>query len=184
MTLEEKFEALMKNYEAMRLQNEEIKNQNEYLRRQLGESMKQRRKELRSSRSFNSSKSDQGEDNHDESHHLNSSSEEDPCRRPRRNRRNTSNFGDIKVEVPEFEARLNPDEFLEWLQTVKRIFDYKEILEEKKVKLVALRSVSMLPLVVQLVCQKSETGEGEDSDLGKDEDQAQGLFLATLLSSR
>jgi len=40
MTLDEKFEALMKNYEALRLQDKEIKNHNEYLRCQLGESMK------------------------------------------------------------------------------------------------------------------------------------------------
>jgi len=91
--------------------------------------MKQRQKELRSSHSSNSFESDQDEDNHDESHHLNSASEEDPYRRPRRNRRNASNFGDIKVEVPEFEGRLDPDEFLEWLQTFERIFNYKEILE-------------------------------------------------------
>ena len=58
---------------------------------------------------------------------MNSSGEEDPCRRPRRNRRNASNFEDIKVEVPEFERRLNPDEFSELLQTIERIFDYKEI---------------------------------------------------------
>ena len=58
MTLEEKFEALMRNYEAIRLQNDEIKGHNEYLKRQLGESMKQKRKELRSSRSSNSSESE------------------------------------------------------------------------------------------------------------------------------
>ena len=127
MTLDEKFEALMKNYEALRLQDKEIKNHNEYLRCQLGESMKQRQKELRIPRSSNSSESDQEEDNHDEGHHLNSSGEEDPCRRPRRNRRNASNFEDIKVEVPEFERRLNPDEFSELLQTIERIFDYKKI---------------------------------------------------------
>jgi len=49
MTLEEKFKALIKNNEALRLQNEEIKAQNEYLKRQLGESLKQKRKEIRSS---------------------------------------------------------------------------------------------------------------------------------------
>ena len=76
MTLEEKFVALMKNYEAMRLQNEEFKNKNEYLKCQLSETMKQKRKEFRSSWSSNSSESDQGEENHDESHYLNSSSEE------------------------------------------------------------------------------------------------------------
>ena len=112
MTMDEKFEALMKNHEALTLQNDEIWSQNEYLKRQLSESMKQKRKELRSSHSSNSSESDQGEEDHDESHHLNSSSEEEPLRRPRRHRRNAPNLGDIKVEVPEFEERLDSDEFL------------------------------------------------------------------------
>jgi len=34
---------------------------------------------------------------------------------------------------------LDPDDFLEWLQTVERIFEYKEVPEDKKVKLVALK---------------------------------------------
>jgi len=46
MTLEEKFRALMKNYEQMRAHNEEIRNQNAYLRRQLGDVMKKRRKDI------------------------------------------------------------------------------------------------------------------------------------------
>ena len=40
VTLEEKFEAFMKNCEAMKVANEELKNQDEYLRCQLGELMK------------------------------------------------------------------------------------------------------------------------------------------------
>jgi len=34
---------------------------------------------------------------------------------------------------------LDPDEFLEWLHTVERVFDYKDIPDDKKVKLVSLR---------------------------------------------
>ena len=56
MTLEEKFEALMrtyedvtKNYDAAMTNNEELKNQNAYLRRQLGHSLKQKRKDIASS---------------------------------------------------------------------------------------------------------------------------------------
>ena len=41
------------------------------------------------------------------------------------------------VEIPEFEGKLDPDDFLEWMQTVDRIFKFKEISENKKVKLVA-----------------------------------------------
>ena len=46
---------------------------------------------------------------------------------------------DFKVEILEFEGKLDPEEFLDWLHTVERVFEYKDILEEKKVKLVALR---------------------------------------------
>ena len=119
MTLEEKFEALMRNFEAMRLQNEEIKGQNEYLRRQVGESMQQKRKDLRSSRSSSTSGSSQEEEALEASPHIESPSDDEPFMRPKRHRRNQSNFGDIKVEVPEFEGRLDPDEFIEWLQTIE-----------------------------------------------------------------
>ena len=39
------------------------------------------------------------------------------------------------IEVSEFEGRLDPDEFLEWLQAVEKAFEFKEISEDKKVKL-------------------------------------------------
>jgi len=42
------------------------------------------------------------------------------------------------VEVPEFEGKLDVDEFLEWLHTFERVFDYKEIPEDKKVKIFTL----------------------------------------------
>ena len=51
------------------------------------------------------------------------SSKEEVHRRPRRGRRPiASNFNDFKVEIPEFEGKLVPDEFLEWLHTIERIF--------------------------------------------------------------
>ena len=34
---------------------------------------------------------------------------------------------------------MEPDEFLDWLHAVERVFNYKDILEDKKVKLVTLR---------------------------------------------
>ena len=48
-----------------------------------------------------------------------------------------SNCKDFKVEIPEFEGEQDPDDFLEWLQTVERIFKFNEIPENKKIKLVA-----------------------------------------------
>ena len=85
MTLEVKFEVLMKNYEAMTTYNEEGKNQNAYLRCQLGYSMRQKRKNLvSSSSSLSSAKEEEDERN---SPYLVSSSEEEPSRRLRRRQR-------------------------------------------------------------------------------------------------
>jgi len=44
---------------------------------------------------------------------------------------------DFKVEISEFEGQLNPDDFLNWLNTVERVFEYKDVPDDKKVKLVA-----------------------------------------------
>ncbi|KAD3338296.1 hypothetical protein E3N88_33817 [Mikania micrantha] len=46
---------------------------------------------------------------------------------------------EIKVDIPESDGRLDPDEFIEWLNTVERVFDYKQTSEENKVKVVALK---------------------------------------------
>lgn len=46
---------------------------------------------------------------------------------------------DIKVDIPEYDGKLDPDEFVEWLRTVERVFDYKQTTEENKVKIVALK---------------------------------------------
>ena len=67
------------------------------------------------------------------------SADDVPFERTRREAWPTFNSSDFKVEIPEFEGKLDPDEFLEWLQTVERIFEYKVILEDRKMKLVALR---------------------------------------------
>ena len=36
-------------------------------------------------------------------------------------------------------SQLDLDHFLDWLQTVERVFEYKEISDDKKVKLVTLK---------------------------------------------
>ncbi|VFQ80058.1 unnamed protein product, partial [Cuscuta campestris] len=46
---------------------------------------------------------------------------------------------DFKVDIPAFEGKNDPDEFLEWLETVERVFDFKDVSDEKKVKIVALK---------------------------------------------
>ncbi|BFG40560.1 hypothetical protein CerSpe_268340 [Prunus speciosa] len=46
---------------------------------------------------------------------------------------------DMKVDLPEFERKMQPDDFVDWLNTIERIFDYKEVPNEKKVKIVAIK---------------------------------------------
>ncbi|TXG63951.1 hypothetical protein EZV62_010945 [Acer yangbiense] len=53
--------------------------------------------------------------------------------------RETHHTFNAKVEIPEFEGKMLPDEFVEWLNAVDRIFDYQDVPENKKVKLVAIK---------------------------------------------
>jgi len=84
MTMEERFEAIMKKCEYLQAHHKGKKNQNAYLRRPL--------------------------------------------------------------DVPKFEGRLDPDEFLEWLQAVERAFEFEEVPEDQKAKLVALKLRSFASL--------------------------------------
>ena len=84
-----------------------MRNQNGYLRQQLGDSMKQTRNEVHSSPSFISSESAQGEGDEDENNSGGSSSGELAMRCPRRDQ---PNLKDIRVEVSEYERRLDCDE--------------------------------------------------------------------------
>jgi len=72
-------------------------------------------------------------------HTLDSSSEDGPLRMTRQDSWNQASANNFKVEVPEFEGKLDPEDFLDWLHTVERVFEYKDIPEDKKVKLIALR---------------------------------------------
>nr|GEV52815.1 reverse transcriptase domain-containing protein [Tanacetum cinerariifolium] len=42
-------------------------------------------------------------------------------------------------KIPEFVGKAHPDEFIDWLSTVERIFDLRDVLEKLKVKLVAIK---------------------------------------------
>jgi len=121
--------------------NKEFKTRNEYLRKQLGSTMRQKQKLQEDGERVGT---DYG--NEEQASNALSFSEDDvPFERTRRTAWPTFNSNDFKVEIPEFEGELNPDEFLEWLQTVERIFEYKQIPEDRKVKLVALRLRNMPP---------------------------------------
>lgn len=165
MTMEERFEALMRDHE-------ELKSQNEYLRKQLSDSIKAKRRVVQSSKSSSSSENEEG------SNPFGSSSEEERSRRHRSGRRSFSNFNDIKVELPEFEGKLDPDEFLEWLQTVERVFDYKDIPESKKVTLVALKLRKYASLWwANLTTKRAKDGKEKIKTWSKMKTKLKGRFL-------
>jgi len=77
----------------------------------------------------------------DTNHFHNSSSSEDLTKR--RAQRNTRAYQakdlGIKVDIPEFEGRLQPDDFIDWVCTVERMFELKDVLDDKRVKLIAIK---------------------------------------------
>ena len=134
MTLEEKFEALMKQNEFLAnkiredsQKQQEAQAQNEYLRKQLGSVLKQKQKL--------NEETLQSEPRMREQvfiHEVDSSSEEEPIDMGRGEPRFQANNNDFRVEVPEFEGKLDPKEFLDWLHTVERVFKYKDVPENKR----------------------------------------------------
>ena len=67
----------------------------------------------------------------------------------------------MKVDILEFEGKMNGDIFLDWLYTVDRVFDYKELSDERKVKLVAIKLKGSSSLWWEnLKKRKGSTGKG------------------------
>ncbi|XP_031375447.1 uncharacterized protein LOC116189849 [Punica granatum] len=58
---------------------------------------------------------------------------------PRLGWRNRFEDYGVKVDIPDFEGQMHPEDFIDWLAIVERVFDFKNISEEKKVKLVAIK---------------------------------------------
>jgi len=79
-----------------------------------------------------------------------SSSEEEPLRRIRETRTTPHKANDFKVKIPKSEGKLDPKEFLDWLNTIECIFDYKDIPKDKKVKLVAVKLQNYVSLYGQI----------------------------------
>ncbi|GJV65371.1 RNA-directed DNA polymerase [Tanacetum coccineum] len=68
------------------------------------------------------------------------SSDEEPRYRHNYRRNNRSQHGaNMRVDIPVFEGRIQPDEFIDWIHTVERVFDYQEIHEDLKVKIIAIK---------------------------------------------
>jgi len=102
------------------------------------------------------------EEEEEEPHSGGSPSEEDSPRHPRKESRQASNTNDFKIDIPEFEGKLDPDDFVELLQTVERIFEFKQISEDKKVKLVALKLRKYASLLwTNLLTKRVRQGKGK-----------------------
>ena len=55
-----------------------------------------------------------------------SSKEASPRRQPRRKQGFQPDY-DIKVDIPKFKGRIQRNEFIDWLNTVERVFDYNDV---------------------------------------------------------
>jgi len=87
-------------------------------------------------------------------HTLDSSNDEEPLTMPRPEPRMQFNSNDFRVDIPEYEGKLDREEFLDWLHTVERVFEYKDVPEDRKVKLVALRLRKYASLCWTNLCTK------------------------------
>ncbi|GJX74962.1 reverse transcriptase [Tanacetum coccineum] len=45
----------------------------------------------------------------------------------------------FKVDILEFDGKIQPDEFLDWLYMVEKVFDFKEVSVDRKMKLVTIK---------------------------------------------
>ncbi|GJU08563.1 hypothetical protein Tco_1124993 [Tanacetum coccineum] len=45
----------------------------------------------------------------------------------------------LKIEIPDFTGKVHPDDFIDWLSMVERVFDVRDIPDKLKVKLVAIK---------------------------------------------
>ncbi|VFQ61545.1 unnamed protein product, partial [Cuscuta campestris] len=104
--------------------NAALKAQVEYLAKQVAQLTK-----LKMSMVNTPEESEEDEEVHPEANSSNTTREENHER----------GATDFKVDIPTFEGKNDPDDFPEWLETVERVFDFKDVPEEKKVKIVALK---------------------------------------------
>ena len=91
---------------------------------------------------------------------------------------------DFKVEIPKFKGQLNPDDFLDWLSTVERVFKYKDMLDDKKVKLVALKRRRCASIWWNnILSKRARKGKGKIHSWRKMRSKLMVKFKTTLLGS-
>ena len=181
MSVEEKFEVLMRQNEIMMRKihegNQETQAQNEYLRRQLGSFLKQKQKVNEETLQSEPRRQEQVY-----SHDIDSSTKDEPLRLARPEPWMQANTTDFKVEIIGFEGKLDLEEFLNWLHTVECVFDYKDAPEDKKVKLVALRHRKYASLWWTNLCAKwVREGKSKIRTLEKMKSKLKAHFLPQLM---
>ncbi|XP_074291693.1 uncharacterized protein LOC141618478 [Silene latifolia] len=88
----------------------------------------------------------------------NSDSDEAIPGRPRSGKHDNS----IKIDFPEFNGSLNPDDFLEWLRSMERIFEFKGYNDSKKFKVAILKLKGYASLWYEGMKNQRLGGGGEE----------------------
>nr|GEW13256.1 hypothetical protein [Tanacetum cinerariifolium] len=87
---------------------------------------------------------------------------------------------DVKVDIPEYDGKLDPDEFIEWLRTVERVFYYKQTTEDHKVKIVALKFRKYASTWWSNIClQRERSGKNKIQTWPKMKKRLKQKFLPT-----
>ena len=140
VSLDEKFEGIMKNYQFLSAQNEilikkihedaqcgqDLKAQNKYLKNLLGAFLKQNQKMY-----AEPTRSEYREEEQEASNPLSSSSDDELVRRARMEPIFQANSNDFRDEILEFVGKLDPDEFLEWIHTVEDLLVQRTTLRQE-----------------------------------------------------
>nr|GEW69470.1 hypothetical protein [Tanacetum cinerariifolium] len=75
--------------------------------------------------------------------------------------RSSPNLG-VKVDIPNFEGKSHPGDFIDWLYTIERVFDIKNLSDEQKVKLVAIKLKKNASIWWEhIIKQHSREGKGK-----------------------
>jgi len=106
----------------------ELEGRVKYLQAQLGQLIRERRRDLWDSPPLSDSSELDGSNSEDNP--FGSSSESSRSSR-RQIRHPREAHKDFRVDIPKFEGKLDSDEFLDWLQIVERVFDFEDIPDEK-----------------------------------------------------
>lgn len=84
----------------------------------------------------------------------------------------------FRVELPDFSGTLQAEGFIDWLHEVERIFDYKEVLDCLKVKLIAIKLKGQASAWgEQLKRSRERQGKSKISDWEKMKKKMKGHFL-------